>query len=405
MKTTDALAVIFAIAFALVFSANGAEPEAATHPTTRAASTQPAITLINMHLRKKLPQEVFEELSKQSGVSFEAVNDLWEQESMQNDLDVDLTDRPFWSAMNELCNVCGVMPQMQNYFNGYGVNNGARRITLYPANRGAANKVELPSFERDGFLVQATGFNRQQTINYNAPDNHIEFCSVQLMIYVDPAIHVSSIGNSFPATDAVDDHGHSMLLDPTTGSTSYGGSRQIGLVYPCNISLKYPQSAGKKIASLKFNLVLRGSTTVDKMFVDSPLDAAEVTKDFGDASIVFHSLKKGSRPASYDLKVGAIIDGQDNNRDFYSLFQTAELLDSKGRPFTMFPGGGGGGNGTFEYTITYGTNPNRVGVIGGPVIGRRQGGAVGLPTKWVLELPTHPHSIQIPVELKDLPLP
>ncbi len=66
----------------------------------------------------------------------------------------------------------------------------------------------------------------------------------------------------------------------------------------------------------------------------------------------------------------------------------------------MFPNGGGGGNGIFEYTMIYSTSPNGAGMRM-----KNEKVATGVPAKWVLEVPTKSHLIKLPVEFKDLALP
>jgi hypothetical protein len=386
-----------------VYKAIGADnpPPPATQATssTQPASTQPIVTLITMHL-KASPKDSFDELAKQSGVKFTADNNLWEQDNMQDDLQIDLDKKPFWSALDELSEVCNVRAQSVVNFNSGGFgnnNNNARRLVLFPAGP-HPDKAKPPTFESDGFMVQALSFNRQQSVNYTSPQMSQGSCSVQIMVYVDPAIHVSSFSQNIRPTSAVDDKGQSMLLESNGNTIAYGGNRASSLIYPAAIALKYPENAGKKIADLKFTLQLRGSTQVDSINVDKPLDSAEVTKDFGDTTVIFHSLKKLPRPGNYEMKVGFMSDSDEGTNNLYSMLQSAQLLDSKGHAFYAMPGGGTSGNGTAEYTMTYSTNMN----------GMRMGGenaASGPPVKWVLELPTKSHAIKLPVEFKDLPLP
>jgi hypothetical protein len=378
--------------------ATGPTSAPATAPATQAAATsQPALTLITMHMKAQ-PKDAFDELAKQSGVKFVTANGLWDQDSMQDELQIDLDKRPFWSALNELCGVCNVAPQSANNFNGYGNTSNSRRLTLFQTGAGRAGKPRLPTFESGGFMVQAVSFNRQQNVSYASPQPTQDFSNVQIMVYVDPAIRVSNFSQNIKATEAVDDKGQSMLLDNDAVGMSYGGFRGSSLIFPATIGLKYPANPGKKIASLKFTVQLRGSTEVETISVDKPLDANEVTKDFGGSTITFHSLKKSSRAGFYELKIGFMSDGDQLNSDPLNMIQSAQLLDSRGHAFYATPGGGSSGNGTAEYTINYSSTINGM-VRGG------EDAASGQPAKWVLEIPIKSHAIKLPVEFKDLPLP
>ena len=65
-----------------------------SQPTTD-PTTQAAVTLINIHLEQTLPEAVFDELAKQSGIKFSPSGKLWEMDGMQTPMDVDFTNRPF----------------------------------------------------------------------------------------------------------------------------------------------------------------------------------------------------------------------------------------------------------------------------------------------------------------------
>jgi len=350
-------------------------------------------TLINLSLKGTGPQEAFDEIAKQAGVKFSTQGNLWEQDSMQEPIDVDFKDRPFWSAVRELCSEYKLQPQMN--FN----RTSARRIMLQQVYAGNNANVkrwdELPTAEAGGLLVQATGFNRQQNINYQNTEQSANYCSVTLLAYVDPAIRVSSFKGAAKVEEAVDDNGNSLVPDEKS-RMSFGGNTERSMIYSVNVPLKYPQkNPGKKIVKLRCTLSLRGGDKVDTLAVEKPLEAGETSKQFGDLNVTFYSLKKtgnqdGAR-ATYTLKVGFTRDSDDDNggNNFWNLLQMSQLVDAKGKALN-FNGGGGGNNNTFNATFTT----------------RDDGeGASGEPVKWSLELPTGTKTIKVSVEFKDLPMP
>jgi len=109
--------------------------------------------------------------------------------------------------------------------------------------------------------------------------------------------------------------------------------------------------------------------------------------------VTFHSLKKIAN-GMYELKIGITRDDQGGN-NAWNLVQTAQLLDSKGRAYNNNGGGGGGQGDMADYTVNYQPINN----------GQVDDSPAGEPAKWVLELPTKSHTIKLPVEFKDLPLP
>lgn len=233
--------------------------------------------------------------------------------------------------------------------------------------------------------MQAISFQRQQNVSYGSPANSRDFCSVELMVYVDPAMHVQSLNPNARAELAVDDGGHSML--PGNKNTMrYGGlGPQQEFVFPCHVPLNYPDNVGKKIADLKFTLQLRAGDKLDSMVVDKPLEAKNVSKVFGDTTVTFQSLTKDDG-GNYALKLS--VSRPSNQGPIWGLLQNGKLLDEKGRPFQIRGTQEGGGRATILYAQSNDDADDQ-----------------SPPAKWTIELPADTHTINVPVEFKDLAMP
>src|SRR5205814_144801 len=142
-------------------------------------TTQLGVTLVNLHLKQALPEDVFFMLGKQGGIKFAPNGNAWDQEAMQVPMDIDFTDRPFWSAVHEVCGMWHVTLQ-----NDFGNSTRRRMMVNPPPPAGSGQSWQpLPHFEAQGFWVEATGFN--QSLSYNNPAGNS--CNVQLRVYADPA--------------------------------------------------------------------------------------------------------------------------------------------------------------------------------------------------------------------------
>jgi len=374
------LTVVLACALPLAWAA---QPDQPAQPTTNPTG----VTLINIHQKQALPEEIFDELAKQGGIKFTTNGNFWDQDTMQTPLDVDFTNKPFWSATKEACNLWGLSVQT-----GWGGPSSGRKIMLnYMGNMNGRKTQPLPSCESNGCVVEAQAFNRQQNLNYENPDASQNYCSLQLMVYLDPALRVRNFNQNAKAELAVDDQGNSMMPDKNNNMFYGGGMSQASLVYNCNVPLKFPANAGKKIADFKCTLSLRAADKIETLSVDKPMEAAETSKDFAGTTITFQSVKKSPQAnGGYEVKVNVTSDSDVvQNGNIWNLLQTAQLLDDKGHPFQY---GGGGGGGNDEYTIHYSNNGD-------------EGNTHGEPAKWTIELPTQVHTVKVPVEFKDLPLP
>jgi hypothetical protein len=209
------------------------------------------------------------------------------------------------------------------------------------------------------------------------------------MAFIDPALKVVSFDQNVKTDSAVDDAGNSWAPDQNNQRVYYGGNNQKSLMYQCQVPLKFPDNAGKKLTSLKFTISMKVGDESDSLSVDKPLEAEETSKELGDLTVTFRSLKKNAN--GYELKIGMSTANQNTN-NLFTLAQTAKLTDANGKSYNNFGGGGGGSNNKLEYTINYGVNGN-------------PNNAPGEPVKWVLEVPTKTHEMQLPVEFSDLPLP
>ena len=353
-------------------------------PASAPATTQPGITLVNLHLKQAVPEDVFFMLGKQGGIKFAPNGNVWDQEAMQVPNDVDFTNRPFWQAVHEVCGMWHVT--LQNDFNS------GRRLMVNAPQMSPNGQTwhALPTSESDGFVVEAVGFN--QSINYGNPAGNS--CGVQLRTYVDPSLRVQTFNGVAKVLEATDEAGHSMLLEHANGMFYGGGMQQRSFVFDCSVPLKYPpENAGKRIAHLKCILQLRAGDKMDSMVVEDPLKSPQVNKEFGDLRVTFRSLKKQG-PSNYELKLTITHnddDGRGGNND-WPMMQSAQLLDSSGHSFNNAGGGGGSSrNGVYNYTFNY----NAPGGEDAPS---------GDPAKWVIELPTNTHVMRVPVEFSDLPM-
>jgi hypothetical protein len=366
---------IVAVLFSAGLLASGIR---ADEPDGDKAST--GVTLITINAHNMTPKETLDEIGKQAHVSFGLQGEMWNQQGIKKTIDVDLTNKPFWSAVDQVCEDANL--QLQTNFSG-----STSSVIMVSPLHGHQKAAPLPMFESQGLRVKAVSFNRNQTINFANPEQAQDNCSIQVAVYADPAMKISSLSQAISVTEALDDAGHSFLPEHHSANLFSGGVEK-SLIYQRQVPLTYPDGAGKKMSSLKFSMEMTVSDETDSLSIDKPLEAEETTKNFGDVSVTFHSLKKIS-PGTYELKIGLTSDKQ-HGGNMFAIAQSAELLDAEGHAFRNYGGGGGGGR-TVEYSLSY--------------VSGNGDNTTGDPARWVVELPTKSHTVTVPVEFKDLPLP
>ena len=151
--------------------------------------------------------------------------------------------------------------------------------------------------------------------------------------------------------------------------------------------LKYPHNPAKNIAHLKGRLQLRVADKMDSLTIDKPLQAAQTSKSIGNVTVTFFSLKKPAE-ANYQLTVGLFGSGLGGDAIWLLLQNNEQLLDDNGRQFSYV----GGNSAWNQYTVNFIRTP-------------AEDAPIGDPAKWTIELPSKVHTMTVPFEFNDLPLP
>jgi hypothetical protein len=214
-----------------------------------------------------------------------------------------------------------------------------------------------------------------------------------LKLYVDPALRLQGSSPIASADAALDDAGISWTPDKNSDAVFFSSAPRRSLVNTCDVSLKYPQpNVGKKIARLNGTVQLQLADLIESMTIDNPLTAAETKKIAGHTTVTFHSMKTTNQAGQYQAIVTITRDIRDfGSNDFWNLLQSSShLLDDQNRPFAYVGGSGGAFDG--KYYVNY-SRPARADAPQGD------------PARWVLELPAQAHTVSIPFQFKDLPLP
>lgn len=354
-------------------------------PASRPATSPVRVTL---NLDNVSAQEAFDHLARQVGIDL-IVDDpnIFAQADL---VSLNVKDAPFWPTFIKLCQSSGLSFDQGNNYGQTRV----RSIRLAKFGNGENPLSRRPMAEAEGFVLMATGAQRNYNINYEAAGNSSSSFWVQLMVLPEPGLHVVSISQP-TLSEAVDENGLSLL--PTGNNSMSYGNQPNQFIQQAALSLSYPSKGGRKVARLKGQLQATALVRAEKIEIDNPLTAKPVTKDLPDYVVVISPLKRVNQ--NYQVKVtfrakknpqatGGVRRGA--TRDYWSLANTIELTDADGRRYGNGGSSGGGGNaGSYECTMNY--SP--------------QGNAVGAPTKLSWNLPAETKEIVVPFEMKDLPIP
>ena len=183
-----------------------------------------APTLVSASLKNVTAREAFTEIAKQANVRID-VSDL-EREDVPR-FSMDITPRPFWQAVRELCTKTSLQPDIRGEPPQIVVDSLPTRWCNRPAS------------VHGSFLVIAERIERDYKVDLAKPDELQHRFTLQLTAYSDPKLLVLKNARDTKLEEAVDERGNSLhfrLSHPSGGdrrrsdADSARDERRLGLL-------------------------------------------------------------------------------------------------------------------------------------------------------------------------------
>ncbi len=342
-------------------------------------------TLVTIHQKRAAIKDVLDELQKQSGIK------LTMQWSPDAKVTIDADNQPFWKVLSDACDQASVGPSDGNWGDmGILIQNAqpdpAHRIIAGPV------MLHLGSVERIELLT--------------APIEQQDFCDLQAWGRWEPRLSVAYFENYSLPTIAVDENGTSLIAGDDVVDPRNPGIARLGVpemygnesaVFQHSIRLKIPAGAGRRIAHLAGQVRV---WVIDKTAAAeiADLTAAQKSKPTlraGGQELMIQNVWTG--PTNVELQV-FIKKHAEESADAWQQRQSmmhaikGHIDDSDGKPW-----------------CPDGNNQNGFGMQGEEAYYylnfQRADGLTTSPKKLTLDVPTSAAEIDIPYDLKDLPLP
>ncbi len=358
---------------ALGEAARPAVADAAAHATSpevrsRAAGVIAALNkLVNerpmevtLHLKGVTPRQAFAALCQVSGLRVGYWPDsLWGPREKVPTINVDLDDRPVWSAFRDVCRHAGGVVELGS---------PSDALTISKAERSAADPLAGPWSGSSRVIVCAK------------PADGDDDGSLWLLTLVDPGLHLTRSGNRAVVSAVLDDHGRSLLRDPyaalwTPEPLSY-----------CAVKLAPPVTGATKISVVRGSILTSEVLRSERVVIDDAAHAGPEPRTFGSITVRLSDWRVADGKIRYVLRAWS--DGT-AELSSESLLMDMSLEDQGGKPVGK-PAAWSVGHdrGTLVY---HGQRK-----IDGPVNG---------PVRLVWQVATHTRPLTIPFEFRDLPLP
>jgi hypothetical protein len=338
-------------------------------------------TLITIHMTNETPKKVFEELGKQSGVTFEG-RYVWDRNYGGNNLprkiSIDMDKKPFWEAVIEICTKAKVWAQ----------NNGGQShmLQLY---QGSSGDLSGPRFLSGPITFVANSISRN--IQLDADGKNHKSLMLQVRGFIDPKLKVFDSSYEIEVTDATGDQGGSLVpKNQNNNSTTSGNGMQLWMQAP----LPYDTGKNTKLTSFKGLVRLRVAGAIDKIEVPDIMNAKGKTVDGKTWKLQIKDVKEQGKNNAYEVDILGTgpVDPSTRRRGYsWNEMGAFRLFDADGKEYNYHGGGGSYNPGKVEQQIHFGKNDSSE--------------KIGPPAKFVWEATISSRNVRVPVEFKDIPIP
>jgi hypothetical protein len=353
------------------------------------AATDPQPTRVTLHLHDVAFEDAVARLAKQASVTMRTFGGNWPH------VTIDADAQPFWQVLSSACDQAHA-----------GISNGydGQATSLQLTNGGSGRRVVagpvLATFRQVEHLNEST-----------APAARADFCEVAVDVLWEPRLTVAYELASGPPDEAVDENGRSLVPDGAAADVDprqpnlyrpfgrYQSQRQqgwnggSGVQY--SVRLAVPPTAGRRIAHLRGTI---------KLWVGGPEQQVEIT----DLSRVGrnHYYPLGDSPIR--LRVANVSVNGTYLQAQLAVPRAGTSADAWAQSQVLLQGlkvrtvdGAGHDWGTMEGQFGYGMGRNELDLYAYVM----SNGDAAKPAKLVVSGPVTATELDIPYDLRDLPLP
>jgi hypothetical protein len=335
-------------------------------------------TLVTLSLKNVTAREAFAELGRQAKIAMD-VSDLERQDEAR--FSIEITQKPFWQAMRELCVKTGLQPEIRGDPPQIVVDSLSTRWSRRPASGHGA------------FLIVADRIERDYKVDLAKPDELHHRFILQLTAFSDPRLLVLKNAQEVKLEEAIDERGNS-LLPPTSGdylpeSSEYSTPWEWRL----KAKLHHPPGAGNRIARLRGSAQFMVRTQHQTWELSQVMTVQNATRVIGGCRLTIEGLSRNEE--GYTLRIrgqgplcGVVPAGM--SEQFEAIRRSMKLLDNHGRAFAV-DFAGGSGREEWSYLFTFKPTPAQ--------------DATAEPAKLIWEVPTEAKFVVVPFVFENLPLP
>jgi hypothetical protein len=335
-------------------------------------------TLVTLSLKNVTAREAFAELAKQAKIQVD-VSDLEREEEPR--FSIELTQRPFWQAMHELCVKTGLQPEVRGDPPQIVVDSLVTRWSHRPVSGHGA------------FLIVADRIERDYKVDLAKPEDLQHRFVLQLTAFSDPRLLVLKNAQEVKLEEAVDEHGNSLLPVQTEEYAPESSEYRTPWEWRVFAKLHHPRGAGERIARLRGSAQFMVRTEHQNWELSQIMTVQNATRMVGGSRLIIEGLSRNEEGYTLRIRGQGVLCGiapAGMTEQFEAIRRSIRLLDNNGRAFAV-DFAGGSGREEWSYLFTFKPTPAQ--------------DATTEPAKLIWEVPTEARLVTVPFEFRNLPLP
>ncbi|MFI5381517.1 MAG: hypothetical protein ACHRHE_19645 [Tepidisphaerales bacterium] len=358
----------------------------AAEPTSRPAMLErfDAAVPISIQLHQKSPQEVLDELARQSGIKTRVnPGNLWQTHPQQL-VDVEVKDVCYWRALKEICRAAGLQ-----------VNGWDREVVLMAGAGRFGLTGDGPVSEKGPVMAIAQRIYRSQTADLQSGETR-RLCTVSLMIYVDPRVRLVA-WKPVCVLSARDEKGNDLGGNVSAGVYADRYNETSAWQISQTVSLTPATRTGGTVAELKGYLPAVVVLKAQTLEVPEPLTRKQFKQDVGPWTVELLDVKDkrpGQTPKAYQVDVVLQEREKAGSPSNFDLGRLVQLVDAKGAVLMRqrYEGTSTTSGGRTQASLVFMQN-----TFGGEL--------TGPPTKLLVDVPVEMKEMGLPFEFRDVALP
>ncbi|MGA2499131.1 MAG: hypothetical protein ABSH20_15425 [Tepidisphaeraceae bacterium] len=368
------------LAALLCIEVRAAEPTSRPTMLTRFPGAAP----ITLDLRQKSPQEMLDELTRQSGVKTRVFPaNLWQTHPTPL-ADIDVKGASYWRALKEICRLAGLQ-----------VNGWDREVVLMAGAGRFGLTGDGPVSDSGSVMAMGQRIFRSHTADLQTGETR-RVCTLNLLMYVDPRVRLVA-WKPVCVTSARDEKGNDLRGGISAGVNVDRYSDVSAWQISQTVGLNLASRSGGTVVELKGYLpavvVLRDQT----LEIPEPLARKQFKQDVGTWTVELIEVKDkrpGQIPKAYEVDLAMQQHGQVSSFPKLDLGRLIQLVDAKGAALMRQ---------RYEGTSTTSERRTQASLV---YMQQTFGGEqIGPPAKLVIDVPVEMQEMGLPFEFHDLKLP